>query len=69
MRTTQTKKTIGDYSFFLKDKIGSGSSSDVFRGLSLKTCILKINPAEAVAVKVIPVIVSSKSTESDRDEI
>lgn len=37
MHVDQTKKIIGEYSFFLRDKLGSGSSSEVFRGLSLKT--------------------------------
>jgi hypothetical protein len=37
MNVDQTKKIVADYSFYLRDKLGCGSSSEVYRGLSLKT--------------------------------
>jgi hypothetical protein len=40
MNVNQTKKIVNEFSFFLRDKIGSGSSSDVFKGISVKTGIL-----------------------------
>lgn len=36
MHVDQAKKTVGDYSYFIRDKVGHGSSSEVFRGVSLK---------------------------------
>lgn len=36
MNIEQAKKIIGDFSYLLRDKLGQGSSSEVFRGTSLK---------------------------------
>jgi hypothetical protein len=36
MHIDHAKKIVGDYSYLLRDKLGRGSSSEVFRGASLK---------------------------------
>lgn len=37
MSFENSKKTIGNYSYFVSDKIGDGCSSDVFKGIDERT--------------------------------
>jgi hypothetical protein len=53
MNIDQTKKVISGYSYFLREKIGRGSSSEVFRGTCQKTCLFFYYLAEIVAIKVL----------------
>lgn len=39
MNQTCTKKAVSDYTFFLKNKIGDGAYSEVFKGKHQKTGI------------------------------